>query len=453
MLAATPEPWQREVLDKLGAGATRISIRSGHGVGKSALLAWVVIWFQATRYPAKIGTTAPTAHQLEDILWAEIGVWFKRMPPELQAEFNLTHLRMALASDPAGSFAVGRTARPEQPEALQGFHSENTLILVDEASGVPDAVFEVALGAMSTEHAITLLAGNPTRLSGYFYDTHHRLRDRWATFKVSSEDVPRARGHIDDIVARYGKPSNAYNVRVLGDFPSSEDDSVISLAMCQAAVERHEKKAILPVDTLAPIWGVDVARYGDDRSALAKRQANLLLEPVKSWRGLDTMQTASRVFEEYRNTDEHLKPRWIMVDVIGIGAGVVDRLKQLGAPVRGINVGESASSNERYMRLRDELWFKGREWLESGQSLMVRDDALIAELIEPKYTHTATEKVVVERKEDLKKRTGRSPDLADAFLLTLAGGDHRIAAPQERSRYSGRGKGGYSGGKGSWLTA
>jgi hypothetical protein len=157
------------------------------------------------------------------------------------------------------------------------------------------------------------MAGNPTRTSGFFYDTHHLLRDRWHTMHVSCLDVPRAQGHIEDIKAKYGDASNAYRVRVLGEFPTSDDETVIPLELVLGAVGRN-------VSTLDyhPVWGVDIARFGDDRTALAKRQKNKLLEPVKSWNSTDLMATAGKIKAEYtircqakRNFGRHHWPgRW-----------------------------------------------------------------------------------------------------------------------------------------------
>lgn len=437
-LKAVPEPWQARVLEAAGNGQERISIRSGHGVGKTALLAWIVLWFLCTHFPCKVGCTAPTSHQLRDILWPEIGLWFSRLPQALQARFRLKQLRIENAAHPDLCFAVGRTARREQPEALQGLHSPNTLIVVDEASGVDDRIFDVALGAMSTPGAVSLLAGNPTRVSGFFFDTHGRLSRRWDCHQVSSEQVERARGHIDDILARYGRQSNAYRVRVSGEFPTAEEDSVIGRDACDAAVRRLG--SVEPISSVAPVWGVDVARFGDDRSALAMRQANRLLQPVESWRGLDTMQTAGRIFEHWKLASHEDRPARIVVDVIGLGAGVADRLRELGLPVTGLNVGERPANRARYRNLRDELWFRGREWLEAGDAILPPDTALIAELTAPHYSFSSSGQIEVESKDEMKRRGLASPDLADAFLLTFAVGD-QPRQPKAVHRHMSRGAG------------
>ena len=148
-----------------------------------------------------------------------------------------------------------------------------------------------------------------------------------------------------------------------------------------------------------------------------------LLEPVKSWNSTDLMATAGKIKAEYDATPYDARPSEILVDIIGLGAGVYDRCRELGLPVRGVNVGEAAASRENCARLRDELWFKGREWFQDRACSMPKDDALIAELTSPTYAFTSTGKMVVESKADMKKRGLRSPDLADAFLLTFACGE------------------------------
>ena len=216
-------------------------------------------------------------------------------------------------------------------------------------------------------------------------------------------------------------------MRVLGEFPLSEDDSVIPLGLIEAAIAREIQQTDAGV-----VWGLDVARFGDDSTALARRRGNTLLGPVVEWRKIDLMQTAGKILVEFNTTPLPLRPVSINVDVIGMGGGVVDRLRELGLPVRGINVGEVAAVDEkRYMRLRDELWFQAKDWFATLAVKIPRDDGLISELVAPKYKYESTGKLKVESKDDMKKRGIRSPNKADAFCLTFAGGDlRRVQQPQ-----------------------
>lgn len=414
-LGVEPEAWQLEAGEAL-ATKRRVSIRSGHGVGKSAFMAWVVLWFMSTHFPCKIPCTAPTSHQLSDILWAEIAKWhraLKERMPALGNEFEWTAEKFYLKTHPNESFAVARTSRPENPEALQGFHSDNIIFLIDEASGVPDEVYQVAEGALSSTGAYVVMAGNPTRTQGYFYDSHHRMRGSWVSLHVNGEAVKRvAKQFIEDMAKKYGAESSIYKIRVKGEFASSLD-GVIGLDIIEPAKTRD-------IRPHGPIrWGVDVARFGDDLTALCKRHGNTMPEKIKVWGGKDTMQTAGLIKLEYDAAK--IKPEAICIDVIGLGAGVVDRCKELNLPVIGVNVAESPAVQDQFMRLRDELWFAARDWFHGRDVRLADDEDLIGELTLPTFKVLSTGKKQVESKDEIKKRAA-SPDRADAFCLTFASG-------------------------------
>lgn len=409
-------PWQWEASGTL-VKRRRLSVRSGHGVGKSAFLSWTILWFHTCYFPAKGGCTAPTATQMSDVLWAELSLWHRRLKeklPQLGEKFNWKTDAFEMLEAPQESFSVARTARPEKPEALQGLHSKHVLIVVDEASGVAESIFEAGRGALSSDSSFVILASNPTRLEGLFYDTHHKLKEMWGTIQVNGETCPlQSKLFRDEIIHQYGQDSNYYRVRVSGDFPLEESDSVIPMHLCEAATVR-DVKSFGPV-----VWGIDVARFGGDRTVLVKRVTNSTAEPHMAWGGMDTMQSAGKIYAEWQKTLPENRPGTIFVDVIGVGAGVLDRLLELNLPAVGVNVAEAASIDDRYSRLRDELWFRARKWLEKKDCKLVRDDTLIAELSMPKYAFTSTGKIKVESKDEMKKRYPRSPDVADAFCLTF----------------------------------
>lgn len=422
-----PELWQGNFLKDVGRAITegkrRFSVRAGHGVGKSSLEAWLILWFVLFHRNLKCPVTANSQDQLRDVVWAEIARWHRELPDFLKGMIEITGERVVVKADPEGSFAVARTARPERPEALQGFHSEILSFFIEEASGIEDIIFETAGGALSSDHCWVFMFANPTRTSGYFFRSHHENAGSWRTYHIpcwmSSRVSP---AYAEEIEREYGRDSNVYRVRVAGEFPLTEDDSVIPLGLIEAAVDRD----VAPSDA-GIVWGLDVARYGDDTTALAKRRGNMLLEPIREWRKFDLMQTCGVIAKEYSETPIGQQPSAINVDVIGIGAGVVDRLRELGLPVRGVNVGESPSSApERFMRLRDELWWKVREWFESRAVTMPPDNALKAELVAPKYKLESSGKIKIESKDDMKKRGLKSPNKADALGLTFAGGDLRV---------------------------
>jgi hypothetical protein len=418
VLQAEPQPWQEEALRAIRDN-DRVAIRSGHGVGKTAFLSWVVLWWMLTHYPVKVACTANTASQLSDVLWPEINKWGRKLPEFFQNQLEFKSDKIELKGG-ADSFAVARTSRKEQPEALQGFHSPNMLFVVDEASGVPDIIFEVGQGAMSTAGAKTVMVGNPTRSSGFFFDAFNRNCERWWTRRVGCQDASTvSKDFLEDMARQYGQESNIYRVRVLGEFPEADDDVVIPLHLLESAVTRD----VDAVENVMPVWGLDVARFGDDRTALCKRQGNVLSEPIKSWRNKDLMEICGIILTEYESTPYQERPGEILVDSIGLGAGVVDRLTEMefGPNIRGINVAESPALGQRFGRLRDELWFKAREWLEARDVNMPQDDELISELSSVRFKYLSSGKLKVESKDELKRRGQKSPDLADSFVLTFGG--------------------------------
>ena len=417
VIKMNPLPWQREVMVAIAAGERRISVRSGHGVGKSSCATAIILWYLTTRYPCKVVVTAPTASQLYDALFAEAKRRVKEMPEAVSKLLEATSDRIVLKSSPTEAFCSARTSSKERPESLAGVHSENVLLLAAEASGIPEEVFESAAGSMSGHAATTLLLGNPTRTSGFFYRTHTDLKNDWWTKKVSCADSPLVSDDfITDMAKRYGEESAAYSIRVLGEFPQADEDTYIPLYLIEASLTRDvEESPNAPV-----VWGLDCARYGSDRSALAKRKGNHLTENIKTWRDKSTMELAGIILNEYETTSIMDRPQEILVDSIGVGAGVVDRLIELELPARGINVAESASLSDKYMRLRDELWGKTREFFEAKECVLPDDSQLVFELAAPRFSFTSSGKIKIESKDELRKRGIKSPDLADAFCLTFA---------------------------------
>ncbi|HXI97020.1 MAG TPA: DEAD/DEAH box helicase family protein, partial [Candidatus Acidoferrum sp.] len=415
ILGVEPDPWQLEALRALARGQTRVAIRSGHGVGKTAFAAWVIVWFANTRAPFKIAVTAPTAPQLFDALWPELNKWFRTLPRSWRELWDYTSDHITLKADDE-CFITARTSRPDRPEAMAGLHSASVLLVADEASGIDEAVYEAAGGSMSSAGAITLLIGNPTRATGFFWRAHMLERDRWFTMKVSSIDSRRVTpDFVHEIEQRYGLDSNAYRVRVLGEFPEAGDNTLIPADLVDSAMLRD-----IPIDPTQPvIWGVDVARFGADASVLIKRQGNVVPEMPRRWRQFDTMQLAGAVKAEYDLAISN-KPALVVIDVIGIGAGVVDRLHEQNLPVLGVNVAEAASTTGRYGRLRDELWIRAREWLETRATRLPRDDQLREDLVAPRYAFLSDGRMQVESKQSMRSRGLPSPDAADALIHTFA---------------------------------
>ena len=418
MLGAEPFDYQKEFLREVASPTRRLSVKSGHGTGKSTTASWAMLWFLLLKYPCKVVVTAPTSSQLFDAMFAELKRWIKELPREIQGLLNVKSDRVELVAAPAEAFISCRTARAENAgEALAGVHSDNVLLVIDEASGVPEVVFEASAGSMSSVNATTVMLSNPTRSSGTFFESHNRMRHSWWTRTWSCEDSPLvADEFIDEMRDRYGETSSAFLVRVMGEFPLADDDTIIPFHLVESAQHRDIEES----PETNQIWALDVARMGSDKTALCKRTGSVVTD-IKSWGGLDLMQTVGRVKAEFDALEVLEQDQLeLMVDSVGMGAGVSDRLQELGLPVRAVNVSESPSMKETYLNLRAELWFRMKAWLENRTCKIPQNDKLLSELTSLKYTFTSSGKIKAESKQELKKRGFNSPDLADSLALTFA---------------------------------
>jgi hypothetical protein len=423
-----PYRWQRDVMGWVAGGERRIAVPTGHGVGKTALMAWLAIWFVLTRFPCKVVVTAPSSSTLEDGLWAEIEMWVGRLPSGVKALLEAKSDRVELRLAPESAFISSRTSRAEKPEALAGIHADHVLLLPDESSGIPDEVFSAAQGSMSAATAQTVMAGNPTRATGYFAEAVSLGRDLiWKVREVSCLEVldqhPNAptQAFVDEIKLLYGENSNTYRARVEGKLPLSDEDVVIPRLLIDESLTRD----VAPSLTAPLYWGLDVARLGRNQSALAQRRGNHMPEPVIRFTGLDTMALCGRVKAMYDGLPPSGRPVEILIDGIGLGAGVVDRLRELGLPAVGINVSERKSHDNAYYNLKAELWYTARAWFASLLVKMVADPELIIHLSTPKPEKHSSGVIIMEPKEKTLKRMGRGEerrlDDADAFILTFAG--------------------------------
>lgn len=411
VLHLTPTEHQTQFFNALAKPGARVAIRSGHGTGKSTALAAAALWFIFTRKDALVPCTAPTSHQLQDVLWREMRRLILGMDENIRTLFQVTSDRIQIKG--GTGMIVARTARPENPDALQGFHAPEILFIIDEAAGVNDAIFEVARGALSTPSARVALTGNPTRLTGYFYNAFHSARDSWTRLRFSCLDSPLvAPEYARDIASEYGEDSDMYRVRVLGDFPKSGMFNLIPVQMVEQAMQ---KKLPLDAMAMAPIvFGVDPAWLGTDRSAVVLRQgmsARLLF----AVRGADT----TRLTEMIARRAAELEPDAIFVDQTGVGAGVFDQLKRTRHPVTGISFAQTPLEPDRFVNRRAEMWWRMREWFEQG-AVLEFDNDWRDDLAGPEYLMTGTGKIQLESKDSMRSRGLASPDLADALALTFA---------------------------------
>ena len=415
-LGATPTSQQKEVLDAIAEPGARVAISSGHGTGKSTLFSWVADWGLCCFWDVKIPTTAPTAHQLEDIIWPEIAKWQAKMLEPWRSAVNIRNDKVTMDGSPG--FIVARTGRKENPEALQGFHAEHMIFLIDEASGIPEVVFEVARGALSTKGARILMAANPTRLSGYFYNSFHKSRDLWKRFTFSCLDSPIVSpDYAKEIAEEYGCDSDMYRVRVLGEFPHASDLQFIAADLVERAMGKHLRQD--EYDFAPKVLGVDVAMFGGDRSVIFLRQG-LMSKLLYQQRGVRPEELAARVaaFEDELKTDGTI------VDATGVGEAVISSLHLMNrTPIAFYAAEKSLLAN--CANRRTEVWYKLRDWLREGGA--VPDEAdLRDDLVGPEFGYrNGSNKLQLERKEEMKKRGLASPDLADSLALTFGAAVNR----------------------------
>ncbi len=426
-----PEAWQRKVLAQIGEGLrakqgpVRVAVASGHGVGKSALVSWLILWAMATTPGTRGVVTANTETQLKTKTWVELGKWHRLVMSHNWYSLGATALVSALP----GSGESGRVDMvpwaANNAEAFAGLHNKGSRLLMvfDEASAIADTIWDTAEGALTDAgtEIIWLVFGNPTRTAGRFHQCFGRLRSRWHGHHVDSRTVSLTdKEQLARWVADYGEESDFVKVRVRGQFPAAGSMQFIAADLVDAAMNRLPD---LMVDRHQPlVMGVDVARFGDDSSVMVLRKGrNARAWRIERHRDLDLMTLASRVME--RAMAEGVKG--IFVDEGGLGAGVVDRLRQLGARyVVGVNFGSGAErwdadgAKPLYANKRAEIWGNLRDWLKTG--CLPPDPELRADLTGIEYGYNAKGEIQLEKKEDMKKRGLASPDIGDALALTFA---------------------------------
>lgn len=426
ILDATPDDWQAEALNSV-AQNPRTAVRSGHGVGKTALESWLVLWFLFTRHCPKAVCSAPTERQTHDILWSELSKWLKRSP--LMTElFEWQKTKVVMKCVPEQWYAVARTAA--RPENLAGFHATHLLFVIDEASGVADEIFEAVEGALTGEDNRLLICGNPTRNSGFFKRAFFEDREIYNTMKVSSADSGRVSNeYCQRLIKSYGEDSDVVRVRVLGEFPKAEHDGLIALEHVEAAMIRE------PVHHGDLVLGVDVARFGNDETVIQPRIGITALS-LEHYRKTDTMTTVGRIIHKTiaLMKDFSCGRATINVDDDGVGGGVTDRLREVIAE-KNLHVTVNPCHNggkprdSHFSNWGTEAYFALRDRFINGEIILPRDDELTAQLTTRKYLLTSSDKLILEDKKTYKKRVGRSPDRADALVLAFAHSGASIATP------------------------
>ena len=433
VLLFEPDEWQRAALMDL-AENPKVAIKSGQGVGKTGLEAVALLWFLCCYPYPRIVATAPTKQQLHDVLWSEVSKWMSKSPL-LSEILKWTKTYIYMVGNEKRWFAVARTAT--KPENMQGFHEDNMLFIVDEASGVADPIMEAILGTLSGKNNKLLMCGNPTRTSGTFFDAFNSDRALYKCHTVSSADSPRTnKENIESLIRKYGRDSNVVLVRVFGEFPKQEDDVFIMLSLIEHCCMLDLPEDI-PIKRIS--LGVDVARYGDDETVIALNAGGNITLPVM-FRGQSLMTTVGKVVQQYRHIiaayPTYRGKIYVNIDDCGLGGGVTDRLEEVKreeklnrmvivpvnasarVPDEVVVDGGKVKASDIYDNMTTYLWGTVKELLITEGISLQNDNELVAQLSCRKYRLTSRGKMLLESKEEMKKRGISSPDRADAVALS-----------------------------------
>jgi hypothetical protein len=424
VLGAKPTDQQSEVLAGVARGENRMAIRSGHGIGKTALLAWLIIWFLGTR-PSCLGVAASVKEdQLKLQLWAEVSRWLRKAPEPWQQGIRVDKKKIYRRDNPEDAFFIQQVCKKENVEALQGWHHPHMMILTDESSGIPDELFRPLKGALTGSDNRWIKTSNPTRRSGYFYKTFKTRRKGWSLYHFSSLDSPLVDPNFEaEIIADYGKESNQYRFMVLGEFPLQDDNALILFEDAQAAVDRE----VVPLIKEVKI-GCDPARSADgDPTGLVARLGPRIMSPESFWTK-DEMVVAGKAIEYRRMICDKFKvdPGGIYVDTIGVGAGAHDRIAELDENAVEVNVAWAPTNRGKSRKpgapefdcLRSQLWWQLRQFCKNYGEIP-NDDDFINEITAPTYTTNSKGQLVVESKDSMRARGIKSPNKADAACLTF----------------------------------
>ena len=401
----------------------RVAVKSGNGLGKGFCAAVAVLWFVHSRPDAIVLTTAPTFRQVRHILWRQIRRLYGPAAETLGGRMLDTRWEL-----PDGRYAMGLSA--DGADQFQGFHSPNVFIVVDEAEGVGDDIYEGIESVMTSADPLLLLIGNPTTMTGAFRRAFHEERRIYRAITISALDSPNVQAGrvvipglttprwVEERREIWGEENPVYRARVLGEFPKQGENTLLNLSDIEAATRRP---AAAGAEGEGVILGVDVARFGADRSVILRRRGDRV-EDIRTLRQMDTMQLAGWVAAAIRECG----PAQVYVDEIGVGAGVVDRLRELGHPVRGVNVAHKARQDGLYLNQRAEGYWTLRQRFMSGSISIPADNQLVGELAALRYGYDSQGRLKMESKDEMRKRGLPSPDKADALMLAFLAPSSRM---------------------------
>lgn len=420
-------PKQVEILEAVRDHHS-VVIRSGHSTGKTYLMAVLCLWWLYARQGVVI-TTASSWDQVESVLWQEIHNLRARAKVKLPGDENLTTIRVGTKW-----FAQGRSVAT--PTSFQGIHHSDLLVLIDEAPGIEDKIHEAIASLTTSGGNRRVMVGNPTEMGGAFHRAFQEGAG-WVPFHMSCLDHPNVildrevipgavtRRWIEERKQEYGEDSPIYHARVLGNFPEAGSDQVFPHLLTSRAMDPEAYAAALKEPGLEKeqvVLALDVARFGSNRTVLVTRRGGVVEEP-KAWVGQDTNLTFHEVIQQWKATGAVA----VIVDEVGLGGPLVDRLAAAGVPVFGYHSGKAARDGV-YKNRRAELWMRvKREWFLPNKIRLPKHDQLKRDLEGARYRFDSSFRIMLDAKKDM----DHSPDFADAVLMAFAADWEMEAAAQE----------------------
>jgi len=436
-----PRGWQKEMMEEMTAflrtnqlkGIQQLpldrwnsAVASGRGIGKSAFVAFVAHWMMSVYPGSTTIITANTEQQLRSRTMAELGKWHSLAINKHWFEMETMILRPAewysqlmvkdRQIDPKYWYAGAQTWSEDNPDAFAGIHNMNGVALIfDEASGIPSPIWSASEGFFTepTPNRFWFTFSNPRRNSGAFFECFHKNRNFWKTKHIDSRTIEGTDiGVFNRIIEQYGIDSDEARIEVLGQFPNVGANQFIpksTITDAQAREPQHDPGAPL-------LMGVDVARFGEDRSVIAFRQGrNANVIPWQTFKKLNTVELAGKIADAAGKYN----PNAIMIDGGGVGGGVVDSLRSWGYKVIEVQAGESATNSDAYLNKRVEMWALMKDWLHTASIPDIQE--LYNDLMSPEFDyHPTNHKLQLESKKAMKKRGLASPDLAEALAMTFA---------------------------------
>lgn len=402
----------------VGLAPKRVSVSSGHGIGKDATLAWLILWYLFCHKDAMVPCTAPSSDQMYDILWKELAVWLRRMPQDVQAMYEWSTMYLRMAESPETWFARAKTARKEAPEALAGIHADYVFMAIDEASGVAEEIFNTAEGALTNANIFVFMISNPTRLTGYFYESHHKFKAMWQCLKFDGRESPIVdQQFVDGIIAKHGEDSDEMKIRVVGIF--ADEDSVDDQGYVPL-LGKDDLKEVPDVGRFRPGWarlGIDPAGGGKNKTVWVVRdhfRAKIVKVQDKST-GLSIAEATITIMDMFGIPD------WqVTVDAFGEGIDAVQELALAGYRVNAINTGhpcEEVEDRAAFINIRAMISWRARTWIKKGSELVRHK--LWQQCLVIRYRRQLSGKKKVMDKNEMAKQGIASPDAWDAFSLTF----------------------------------